>query len=166
MIIAEETTDEYCPNCGGKVDMPKLQEASYQPVGAAALIEDLITKLGKDVKLCRRGPNNWEIQEGSATIYLGYNTKSGFIVGDASICQLPKTKLEEIYEYLLRENYSLERLTFSVREQDIILSFITHHEDLKPDTGLEIFNNLFKKADYYDNILIEKYGALPKSKAE
>jgi serine protease Do len=166
LLVIAENQDDYCPQCGAKLDLPKVTAVSYQPVGAAALVEQIIEKLGKDVKLCRRGPANWEIREGSATVYVSFNEKSGFIVGDAFLCMIPKTRVGELYEYLLRENFTLDRLTFSVSNQDIILSFLIYYEELQMDMGLRIFNDLFKKADHYDNILIEKFGALPKAAPE
>ncbi|MEO0225617.1 MAG: trypsin-like peptidase domain-containing protein [candidate division WOR-3 bacterium] len=166
LIVVEDLKEDYCPNCGDRIEIPKLPEETCHPEGVAALIEEIIMQLGKDIKLCRRGPNHWEIQEGSATIYINYNTNSGFVVGDAFLCSLPTSNVERIYEYLLRENYNLERLTLSVCKQNIVLSFITHRDDLKIETGLEIFQNLFKKADYYDTLLIEQFGAIPQSKAD
>jgi serine protease Do len=31
------------------------------------------------------------------------------------------------------------------------------------DTGMKLFKYLFEKADYYDNILVEEYGAIWKN---
>jgi serine protease Do len=166
LLVIADNQDDYCPQCGIKLELPKATVVSYQPVGAALLVEQIIEKLGKDVKLCRRGPVNWEIKEGSATIYIFFNEKSGFIVGDAFLCMIPKARVDELYQYLLRENFNLDRLTFSVSNQDIVLSFLIYYEELQLEIGVRIFNDLFKKADYYDNVLIEQYGALPKAPAE
>jgi len=166
LLVIADNQDDYCSQCGVKLDLPKITGTTYQPVGAALLVEQVIEKLGKDVKLCRRGPVNWEIKEGSATVYIFFNEKSGFIVGDAFLCMIPKTRVDELYQYLLRENFNLDRLTFSVSNQDIVLSFLIYYEELQLETGVRIFNDLFKKADYYDNILIEQYGALPKAPQE
>ncbi len=162
LIVMDTATDAYCSSCGAKLELPAATGDTYTPVGAAALVEQIISQLGKDVKLSRRGPNRWEIKEGSATIYVMFNDKTGFIVGDAFLCLLPKANLAALYEYLLRENYSLPGLTLSVYQQDIVLSLLIFHEALVPETGVQLFRDLFKKADEYDNILIERYGALPK----
>ena len=84
------------------------------------------------------------------------------IFGDAILCSLPKTNIGPIYEYLLRENYHLKSLTFSVNNNNIVLSLLIYDEDMAIETGLACFRNLAEKADYYDNILIENYGALPR----
>lgn len=158
--VTEENIDsEYCPNCGTKLEFPALKKAEeYKPVGAAAIIETILEQLGKDVKLARRGPYSWEVEEGSAKIFINYN-QDGFIVCDSMLCTLPRTNIGPMYEYLLRENYTLESMMFSVSNQDIVLSTFIFDQYLTYETGLETLKLLFKDADKYDNILIEQYGA-------
>ncbi len=165
-VTAENVDGEYCPFCGAKVELPAIkQESEYKPVGASATIEKILESLGKDVKLARKGPYAWEITEGSANIAINYN-QNGFIVGDCFICSLPKTNIAEIYEFLLRENFDLEGIMFSVFKQNIVLSSLIFDQYLTYETGLETFKNLFSKADYYDTLLVEKYGAIPREKQE
>jgi serine protease Do len=111
--------------------------------------------------LSRRGQYSWEVIENSAKIFLNYN-QNGFIVGDAFICRLPKSNIGLIYEFLLRENYNGESLSFSVSNQDIVLSTFIYDEYLTYETGKEIIHNLFTKADYFDDYLIQTFGALPR----
>jgi serine protease Do len=166
IVTAENIDGEYCPFCGSKVELPAIkQEAEYKPSGASATVEKILEALGKDVKLARKGPYAWEITQGSANIVINYN-QNGFIVGDCFICSLPKTNIAQIYEFLLRENYDLEGIIFSISGQDIVLSSLIFDQYLTYETGLETFKNLFTKADYYDNLLIEKYGAIPRAKQE
>jgi serine protease Do len=166
-IVTAETIDgEYCPNCGAKVLLPSLKkDEEYKPTGAALTIEKILTELGKDVKLARKGPYSWEIEEGSAHITINYN-ENGFIVGDCYICSLPKSNIGQIYEYLLRENYSLEDVMFSVYNQDIVLSSFIYDQYLTYETGLQQFKDLFQKADYYDDYLIKNYGAIPRDEQD
>jgi serine protease Do len=124
-------------------------------------MEDILTELGKDVKLARRGQYSWEVKEDSATIRINYN-ENGFIVGDAYICRLPKTNIGAVYEFLLKENNNTEGILFCVHNQDIILSTLIFDQYLTFETGKTIFNNLFKKADYYDDFLIQNFGCLPR----
>lgn len=162
-IVTPENIDgEYCPNCGAKIELPALKkEEEYKPVGAQLTIETILEQLGKDVKLARRGPYSWEVEEGSAKIFVNYN-ENGFIVTDSYLCYLPKTNIGPLYEFLLRENYELVGMMFSVNNQDIILSTFIYDQYLTYETGLETIKTLFKKADYYDDILKDKYGALPR----
>lgn len=159
-LVSEKNIENkhYCPTCGSKVELPSQAE-TYTPTGVSKTIEELLTKVGHDVLLSRRGPLSWEIKHGSAKIDLSYHEKTGLIVADCFLCQLPKDNIKPIYEYLLRLNYEVEGLTFSVHGQDIILSLLIFDRYLNTDTGMAMLQRMFEKADHYDNILIEEYGA-------
>ncbi len=162
-IVFDRNADgDYCSFCGTKVTLPNKVE-EYEPIGVAKTIEDMLTSSGYEVKLSRRGPNNWEIQQGSARINISYYEKTGLITGDAYLCELPKEKIKPLYEYLLRQNEEMESLTFSIKDKDIILSLLIFDRYLNLDTGIELFRHLFDMADHYDNILVEEYGALWKN---
>ncbi|HEY3251671.1 MAG TPA: trypsin-like peptidase domain-containing protein [Ignavibacteria bacterium] len=159
MVTEENIDGEYCPNCGSKIEMPALKkDGEYKPTGAALTIETILEQLGKDVKLARKGPYAWEVEEGSAKIFINYN-QDGFIVCDSFLCTLPKTNISPMYEFLLRENYNTEGMMFSVSNQDVVLSTFIYDQYLTYETGLETLKTLFKKADEYDSLLIEQYGA-------
>lgn len=166
-VITEETIDnEYCPECGAKITLPVAKkDKEYKPTGTIATIEDILSQLGKDVKLSRRGQSRWEVQEGSAKINVAYSD-SGFVIGDAYICRLPKQNISAIYEFLLKENYKLDDIMFSINNQDVVLSTLIYHQYLNIETGIEHFKNLFSKSDYYDTLLIDKYGAIPRTTTE
>src|SRR4030095_16171773 len=137
MVTEENIDGEYCPNCGSKVEMPALKKDSeYKPTGAALTIETILEQLGKDVKLARKGPYAWEIDEGSAKIFINYN-QDGFIVCDSFLCTLPKVNIGPMYEFLLRENYNTESMMFSVSNQNIVLSTFIFDQYLTYETGLE-----------------------------
>jgi len=158
-LVFEDTIERtYCPHCGSKVQLPNQVE-EYEPVGVAKTIEEMLTELGQEVGLARRGPNNWEIIEGSAKINISYYEKTGLITGDAYLVTLPKSDIKQLYEFLLRQNYLTEGLTFSIKEQDIILSVLIYDRYLNVESGVELFRHLFERADYYDNILVDTYGA-------
>ena len=159
-LVMEDNIDgEYCPNCGTKIEFPALKKDSeYKPTGAAAIIETILEQLGKDVKLARKGPYSWEVEEGTAKIFINYN-QDGFIVCDSMLCSLPKTNIGPMYEFLLRENYNLEEMMFSVFNQDVVLSTFIFDQYLTYETGLETIKRLFATADKYDNILMDTYGA-------
>ncbi len=162
-LVFEHNIDSgYCPHCGAKVKLPTEVE-KYTPTGVTLTIEEMIEKTDHDVKLSRRGPNNWQIEQGSAKINISYFDKSGFIIGDAFLCELPKENIKEIYEYLLRQNNVTDSLTFSVRGRDIVLTLAIYDRYLNTDTGIQLFKYLFEKADHYDNVLVEQYGALWKN---
>ncbi len=159
-IISEKEVEnsKYCPHCGAKVELPSMAE-DYQPVGVAMTIEELLRKAGHDVRLSRRGLNNWEILQGSARINISYHEETGLITGDAYLCMLPQDNIKPVYEFLLRQNYEVDGLTFSIKGRDIILSLLIYDRYLNLSTGMKLFKHLFECADQYDNILVEEYGA-------
>ena len=159
-IVFENTIEVggYCPHCGNKLKI--LSETdNFQAEGVASLIENMLIKLGHDVRVSRRGSNSWEIRQGSAKINISYHQQNGLIISDAYLCTLPKENIKPLYEYLLRENYRNEDVTLSVKGQDIILSLLIYDKYLQEETALKLISNLFEKADHYDNILVEQYGA-------
>ncbi|MEM6317705.1 MAG: trypsin-like peptidase domain-containing protein [Bacteroidota bacterium] len=152
---------KYCPHCGAKITLPAYEE-EYEAIGVSKTIEEMLEAIGHDVRLSRRGPNNWEIHQGSAKINITYHEKTGLIIGDAFLCNLPKERIGPLYEYLLQQNYLIEGLTFSInpKGQDIILSLLIYDRYLNVDTGVQLFKHLFEKADHYDDILVDEFGAV------
>jgi serine protease Do len=165
-FVFEDTIEgEYCPHCGAKLVLPSLIEP-YEPIGVPKTIEDIIGMTGHHVELSRRGPDLWEIRNGTARINISYYEKNGLISGDAYLCMLPKDNIKPIYEFLLRQNYELEGLSLSMKDQDVILSLLIFDRYFNASTGQQLFQFLFDKADHYDNILVEQYGANWKYEAE
>ncbi|HPG72812.1 MAG TPA: trypsin-like peptidase domain-containing protein [Bacteroidales bacterium] len=159
-ILSEALIDgNYCSNCGAAINNEHINPKPYIPAGAAQKIEQMIERMGRNVKETRTGYNLWEIEEGSATIKLIYNSESRFIVADAWLCNLPKENIMPLYEFMLRENYDNEGLVFSVNNQTVLLSFVSYEDDLSIESGVELLQNLIKKADEYDDILIERFAA-------
>lgn len=159
-IVFEKTVDHgYCPHCGAKIIMISDIEP-YEPIGISRIIESMLAALHFNVELSRRGPNNWQITHGSAVVNISYNAKNGLNICDAYLCELPSQGIDEIYSYLLRQNNELEGFCFSIKDQDIILSLLIYDQYLNQETGVKLFEELFTKADYYDNILVESYGAV------
>ncbi len=158
IVLDTDDFEGYCPYCGTKVEVPS-RVAEYEPAGVKRTIEELLQELGYDVELSRKGPSSWEVLKGSAKINVTYHEQTGLIMGDAFLATLPKTEIKPIYEYLLRQNFSVEGLSFSIRGHDIILSLLIYDRYLNLETGKILFTHLFTKADEYDNVLVEQYGA-------
>ena len=158
IVFASTVEKGYCPHCGSKVKLATDSD-DYVAEGVGLTVENMLKKLGYDVRLSRRGPNSWEIRQGSAKINIAYNAQNGLIICDAHLCTLPQQNIKAVYEYLLRENYRNEGVTLSVRGQNIILSLLIYDRYLKEEVAERLLQTLFEKADYYDNVLIEQYGA-------
>ena len=126
----------------------------------ARTIELILEKTGHNISLARVGPDSWEIRQGSAKISITYDERNGGLISaDAWLAELPKENAAPIYSYLLRENYGLKNLTLSVDEQDIVLSLLIFDRYLNEETGLQMFTEMFEKADFYDDILVKEFGA-------
>jgi len=154
----EGSESKYCPICGTHLVMISQIE-DYEPYGVCSTVEEIIGKLGYPVALTRKGPNTWSLNNGSAIVNISYYEKTGLLVGDVYLCTLPENKISELYYYLLRENYALEGMTLSIREQDIILSLLIYDQYINTETMYKLFKNLLSTADKYDNILVDTFGA-------
>jgi serine protease Do len=152
----------YCPFCGSEITLPQMPERETKPVGIAKTVEEILTELGKEVKLARDGHNNWSVKEGGAKIKINYNPENFFVAGDAYLCQLPSNtaRIKPLYEFLLQENYKMDGLVLSCVKQNIVLSCIMYDLDMTKEAGTEMFRYLFQKADYYDQLLEKEYGCM------
>ena len=159
ILTENQIEGTYCSNCGSHIDISCFKPKPYIPAGAAFKIEQIIEKLGINVKETRIGLNTWEIEHGSAKIKILYNKDSMFIVADAWLCNLPKDNIMPMYEYLLKENYNSQGLVFSVNNQAVLLSLLSYEDDISIESGCELLKNLMYKADYYDDILINQFKA-------
>lgn len=159
LVLQKQRSGRGCPYCGHYLSFPD-DAPEYEPAGVQYTVEQIIEATGQPIKLSRRGPNAWEIHEGSARIHISYHEESGLITGDAYLCKLPERGRTALYRYLLQQNYAIEGLTFSTKGGEIILSLLIYDRYLNVDTGLAHFRRLFEQADYYDNVLVEQYGAV------
>jgi serine protease Do len=159
--VFEDTIQQkkYCPNCGTVIDLPQKEEL-FAPAGIPKTIEDVLGKMGYNVRLARVGPMSWQLQKGSANITVSYYEKKGTILCEALLALLPQQNIARIYEYLLKQNYILERFTFSTEGQNIILSLLIEDKYLNINIIQTLLTDLFEKADYYDDILMEQFGTM------
>lgn len=158
VVHAQTVEGNFCSHCGQRIQLPGAAE-EYQPAGTPRVLENIIQRCGYDAELSRSGPNAWEMMRGSAKIRLNYHEPGGIIFAEALLCQLPQQNIKPLYEYLLRENYHLQWLTLSVHEQNIFLSLLVFEHYLTEDNGAAALQLLLERADYYDNLLVEQYGA-------
>jgi len=166
VIAKDDVYDDYCPNCGQKIYEFEFKDKPYIPSTAGKNIEEIISSVGYDIRLTRAGQNFWTIEEGSAKIKVSYNPQNRYILAWGELCRLPKTNIADIYEFLMKENDKLEGLSFSVMQQDIIITAMRIYDaDLVIETGIQLFKRLFDKADEYDDILV-KMGCIPFSEEE
>ncbi len=159
LIHEEDITNDYCPACGIKLEVAKLRRKGYKPSGATRLIEDILEEIKINVTLARRSQSSWRVEHGTARIEINYY-ENGVIIGDSKLCGIPTQNIDKLYDYLLDENNSLSYWQFSINENAIYLSYLVVDSSLTQKEGKIAFERLFEYADKYDDILIEKFGAI------
>lgn len=158
VIVDPEGSSRRCTHCGTKIGYIS-HIPLYEPIGINKQIEEMLSELNHSAILSRRGPYNWEVEQGSALIHVAYHEKSGLITGDAHLCTIPDDDILPLYSYLLKANYELEGLSFTVRDNEVILSLLIFDQYLNKLTALRLFEHLFKMADHYDDILVDDFNA-------
>ena len=132
----------------------------YAALGMRRDLEDIIQGFGYEVVLCRRGPNNWELNRGSARILLSYHEESGMVVAESVLANLPRENILPIYQFLMQQNAKLRGLNLGISKNNIILSAIMFDQYIKPEFSTAILEDLITRADLYDDQLIKEFGAL------
>lgn len=165
LIFEEDIKKDYCPECGVKLEVARLRRKGYKPTGPTKLLEDILTSLNVNVTLSRRSQSSWRIDEGSARIDINYY-ENGIIIGDTKLCAIPSQNIAKIYDYLLEENSKLSYLQFSINENSIYLSYLIVDSSLTQKEGKIAIERLLKYSNKYDDILINKYGAILQKRDE
>lgn len=155
--------DKYCPNCGVEIDISTVQVTDeVKLTGVAKTIEEILHDLKVNVQIARVGQNNWEVEEGKATIKIRFNAENLFVTTDAYLCQLPVGNIGDLYEFLLRENQKMKYTLFSINGNDIVIGAVFYETDIERSIGQKIFKSVFEEADKYQKLLIEKYNCKPR----
>lgn len=163
-MVTEDNIEngKYCAGCGREIIIPKLQPTRQVLLtGVPRIIEDILELMEIDPELARAGTHKWEVTHGSALISISYDAENNIVLSDAFLCQLPKQGNQEIYSFLLQENYSFQSHFFSLHEGNIVLSRLYYDAEITLEQGKNLFAEMFEKADYYDTLLIEQYHCLP-----
>ncbi|SFV75727.1 Serine protease precursor MucD/AlgY associated with sigma factor RpoE [hydrothermal vent metagenome] len=164
-IEEESIENDYCPKCGIQLEIAKRRRKGYTPTGATKLVEDILESLGINVTLARRSQSSWRVEEGSARIDIDYY-ENGIIIGDAKLCGLPRENIDALYDYILEQNGKFKYLQFSINENSIYLSYLIVDSSLTKKEGKVAFERLFQYANKFDDILIEKFGAIKQKRDE
>ncbi|MFM2394488.1 MAG: hypothetical protein RLZZ546_2470 [Bacteroidota bacterium] len=157
LLLEDLNSSSHCNSCGSNVAFIRDCE-DYEPTGICKKIESVIESLGYDIMISRKGTGNWEINKGSATIHITYHEKSGFLISDATLCYLNNKDIDKVYVYLLKQNYHIKGMTFSLRDNQIVISSMIYDQQLHFETCKKAIERLIKNADLYDNILSNQFG--------
>ncbi|WP_455755678.1 trypsin-like peptidase domain-containing protein [Sulfurimonas sp.] len=165
LVEEEKIINDYCLECGVKIEVAKLRRKGYKPKGVTKLMEDILSSLDIDVTLARRSQSSWRIDHGTARIDINYY-ENGIIIGDTKLCAIPSENIEKVYDYLLEENSKLSYLQFSINENSIYLSYLIVDASLTFDEGKIAIQRLLEYSHKYDDILIDEYNAIKQKRDE
>ena len=165
LICEEDIKKDYCPECGVKLEVARLRRKGYNPTGATKLLEEILTLLDINVTLARRSQSSWRMNEGTARIDINYY-ENGIIIGDSKLCAIPSKNIDKLYDYLLEENSKLSYLQFSINENSIYLSYLIVDSSLTKKEGEIAIKRLLEYSNKYDDILINKFGAILQKRDE
>lgn len=158
LIVESTIQNDYCPKCGSKLEVAKRRREGYKPSGVVALIEKILGTLQVNVTLARRSQRSWRFETGTTRIDINYYD-NGIIIADSALCRIPQENIEELYDYLLRENSVLEKLQFSINENTVYLSYIIVDSSLSEAHGTLALRKLFEGAPRYQQIMKERFKA-------
>lgn len=148
--------EEYCPNCGTKLDQSVLQQHQLSPL--ADFCEEAIARMGINPVLARNGYNSWTFHRGSSEIRMFvYNRNYLFAVSPVAL--LPKKNVEDVLNFMLDTDFFPYKMGVDGRQ--IYLCYRIHLADITNDSAERIINNfvnLAKTADELDNKLVEEFG--------
>ncbi|MCK9373434.1 MAG: trypsin-like peptidase domain-containing protein [Sulfuricurvum sp.] len=159
LIFEPTIQNDYCPNCGVKLDVAKRRREGYKPSGVVALIEKILGSLKINVTLSRRSQRSWRFETDTTRIDVNYYD-NGVVIADSALCRIPQENIEPLYDYLLRENAELGRLQFAINENTVYLSYIIIDSSLSEHYGTQALRQLYKHSPRYHKLLIEKFKAL------
>ncbi len=153
-IILEKV--EFCPKCGTNCKSIVFDDIHLTHLGS--FVENVLNTLGLDPVLARFGKDQWQFHQGSAFIKI-FVYKNDYLIASSKLNKLPKSNLNEIYQYLLEDHHF--PYTLGILDNHIYLSYRVHLSDiysLNPELIRENLINLALKADDLDNFFQETYG--------
>ncbi len=165
LIEEEQIQNDYCGECGVKLETARLRRKGYKPTGPTKLLEEILESLNINVTLARRSQASWRIDYQKARIDINYY-ENGIIISDAKLCAIPRENIERVYDFLLEQNSKFSYLQFSLSENSIYLSYLIVDTSLTPNEGKTALKRLLEYSNKYHDILIEEYGAIYQKRDE
>jgi len=165
LIEESSIINDYCAECGVKLETARMRRKGYKPTGPTKLLEEILDSLNVNVTLARRSQASWRIDYGTARIDINYY-ENGIIIGDCKLCAIPRENIERVYDYLLSENAKFSYLQFSLSENSIYLSYLIVDSSLTQKEGKIAIQRLLEYANKYDDILIKEFGAILQKRDE
>ena len=147
-------TKSHCEHCGSQV-IPYASLPDYLPSGISLLVENILTELGVNVVIARTSIQTWTFSIGTPEIQV--------VVGDhyikamALMGKIPKSNITSFYEYLLKENFNLDGLYFTMKGSTFSLSFIEYDQYSTFTSTKKKFGKLIQYSKSYKISLINQF---------
>jgi serine protease Do len=156
VVKRKNIVENVCPVCTAQIRKEILDDLLPSMTETDKKIEEIIVELGYDIRLSRLGLHLWEIQRGSAIIFVRYEPELKFIAAFSALCDIDENNSLNIKKFMLNENTKLNFLSFSLNNNKVFLNAPYLIDDTF-DKGFakNLFEELFEKADYYDDIIID-----------
>lgn len=156
----------YCKNCGHKFLKEEYNPEKYKPEGIVKKIEDVIADSGYNPELSRSGPFFWEIDKDNLPVKIIFLNNKRLLIFDIEVCIIPEDNIAEFYEFVLQQNNLLKNLIFSLKNNEILLSFIIFEDDFNQSLCTLLLKQLIEKGKHYKELLLERFMAKPISSSQ
>jgi hypothetical protein len=134
--------------------------AGYRPEGVPGQIESIISRMGEDPLLARRGRRAWSIRRGTAVLHLNYAEERALLSAEVHlVCIGPHTRRKELMAYLLQQNVLLSGYGFSLQEDTVIIALVLPARFLQEEGTAHLLQGLLGRCDDYDNVLVSHFNA-------
>lgn len=129
------------------------------------IVEGALKKLGVE-PTDARGENQgqWNLKRGTATVWIDLwkidEEKGTYFQTISPVMTLPgsKEKKDQLFEELLRINYQLFGMAFTVHEDGIYLKSIREVEGLDESEVIHMIGRCGNYSDHYNDKLVKKFG--------
>jgi len=127
-----------------------------------AVVEECIQKLGIDPKTTKgQKEGQWNLTKGSVKVYIDIiyieKEKRSYFQVMAPVMQMPRSNRDNLTLELLTINHQLYGAAFTVYNEHVCIKSIRECDGLDSSEAFATITRVGNYADYYDDILKQKY---------
>lgn len=148
--------EEYCSYCGAKLKEDIFEEKHISEI--SEFCERAIERIGINPILARDGYESWIFHKGSSQINI-YVRDNTYLITESPLVLLPKKNVEGALDYIITNDFYPYKMGINGRQ--VYLMYRIHLSDISKDyeeTIIQNIVNISQKADYMDNMMVEKFG--------
>ena len=149
--------EKFCQKCGNRIDESIFDERKPTPLNI--FVNTVLEELNLNPTLCVAGEDYWSFYYNSTPIRIFQHNENLFFA-TSPINKIPKENLEDLFEYLLRDDFAPFMLGIS--DEVIFISYRIHISEIYSSKKEEIKSNFvefIKLANSTQNLLKEKFNA-------